>query len=259
MDTLHKKLKNGSALIVLIRLITFIILISLCLAFTYSPIRDRLSLKKNNAEYAKQLAILKVDVTTLEMEKLEIEQEKELLVGEVESVRKEINTLNDDIANNLDKYIELKNRYGYAIYYDSDKADFGLAELIYLNSVCEEYKVPIAMMLAIFEKESGFCSTAKNPSSTATGYGQLLNTTAQSVYEKFLGLGTYDIANHRTVACDKKLNILMATRLIKYNIDTYGSYWKAAERYYGSKSEANNYAYAKDIDKRMKNYGASLN
>lgn len=251
--------KSISALYKQIRFITFIFLINISFCFFYTPIRSRIETKKISDSYRITINELESEVSYLEKEKLEIEQEKEILTNEVNEMRQEARTINSDMETNLDTYIELRDKYSNTINYNNPNSDFGLNELVYLNDVCNEYNVPISIMLAIFEKESGFRSTAKNSSSTATGYGQLINTTAQSMYERFLKLGIYDISNHRTLACDKKLNILMATRLMKYNLDMYCTKWKAVERYYGSGDEAANYAYASDINSRMNKYGGSLN
>jgi hypothetical protein len=151
----------------------------------------------------------------------------------------------------------LRTKYSAALEF-SPKQDFGLNELLFLSNTCKEYNVPIEIMLAIYEKESGFYSLAKNTTSTATGYGQLIDSTAKSIYENFLKLGTYDKSRHRELCVDKQLNIKLSVRLMRYNIDSYGTYWKAVEQYYGNANKSLCYEYASDINKRMSKYGSSL-
>ncbi len=47
----------------------------------------------------------------------------------------------------------------------------------YLDSVCKQVNIPQNVMLALFRKESGFNSNAKNPNGTAHGFGQIIDST----------------------------------------------------------------------------------
>ena len=133
-----------------------------------------------------------------------------------------------------------------------------MKELLYLDSICQEYGISTAVMLAIYEKESTFYSLAKNPTSGATGYGQLIASTAKSIYERYLKEGTYDTFKHYQLASNKELNIRLSCRLMKYNLDSYGNYWTAVERYFGHRDAGKRYAYAADINNKMSKYGESL-
>ena len=62
---------------------------------------------------------------------------------------------------NLEELNFLKEKYSASLEF-SPKQDFGLKELLFLYETCNEYGVPIEIMLAIYEKESGFNSLAKN-------------------------------------------------------------------------------------------------
>ena len=250
-----------SGLYMISRLTVLVLTAIIMLSFLYSPIRDRIELKKLNSSYQMQVADLRIAVSNLEKEKLELEETKTILLNDISSYEQTLKTYNDTLVNNLNEILNLKEKYSYAITYSekNPKADFGLKELVFLNNLCKDYGIPIEVMLAIYEKESSFCSFAKNKTSTATGYGQLINSTAKSMYEKFLKLGTYDINNHRVLACDKELNMKLSCRLIKYNIDSYGTLRKAVERYYGHPDQSLCVSYANDISKKMKNYGSSLN
>lgn len=257
MEQQKLQLKRISALYVVSRMIIFFLVISILVTFFYSPVKDRLDLRKLNAKYSAEVAEINVELANKKKEVADLEVHSQELQAQIDIQSKTIKEFNDSLVANLDTLNSFKEKYSAALNFSSTQ-DFGLNELLFTYEVCKEYSVPIEIMLAIFEKESGFYSLAKNKTSTATGYGQLIDSTAKSIYEKFLNLGTYDMSRHRELCCDKELNIRLACRLMKYNIDSYKTNWKAVERYYGHSDQSLCYSYASDINKRMSKYGSSL-
>lgn len=253
----HKQLKHISVLYVASRLFITLFVVSILITFIHSPVKDRVKLRKLNEEYSVQLADLDVKLANKKKEVLELEIRSNELQTQIDSQTNSIAEFNDGLIDKLDTFIMLKTKYSAALEFSSTQ-DFTINELLFLYNTCNEYNVPIEIMLAIYEKESGFYSLAKNKTSTATGYGQLIDSTAKSIYENYLKLGYYDKSKHRELCVDKKLNIQLSVRLMKYNIDSYGTYWKAVERYYGHPNQSLCYEYAKDINKRMGKYGSSL-
>jgi hypothetical protein len=231
--------------------------ISIIITFFYSPIKDRLEFRKLNARYSTQIEYLNVDLANKKKEVADLEALIQDLELQVNDKHKLISEANSFLINNLDVLNTLKSKYSAALEF-SPTQDFGLNELLFLYNTCNEYNVPIEVMLAIYEKESRFYSLAKNKTSTATGYGQLIDSTAKSIYENFLKLGTYDISKHRELCCDKELNIKLSVRLMRYNIDSCGTIRKAVESYFGHSDMSLRYLYANDINKRMSKYGSSL-
>ena len=251
------QLKQISVLYVASRLFIVLCVVNILIAFFYSPVKDRLDLRKLNAKYSAEVAELNAETVNKKKEVADLDVQVIELQTQIDGQQKTIKEFNDNLVDNLDTLTTLKTKYSKALNF-SPNQDFGLVELLFLHNTCKEYNVPIEIMLAIYEKESGFYSLAKNKTSTATGYGQLIDSTAKSMYENFLKLGTYDMSRHRELCTDKELNIRLSVRLIKYNLDNYGSKWKAVERYYGHPDQSLCYAYAKDINKRMSKYGSSL-
>ena len=252
-----RQLKQISVLYVASRLFITIFVISILITFFYSPVKDRLDLRKLNATYSAELAELNIQLANKKKEVADLEVLNQELQTQIDDKNKSIIEFNDQLVDNLDLLNSLKTKYSAALNF-SPNQDFGLDELLFLYNTCKKYNVPIEIMLAIYEKESGFYSLAKNKTSTATGYGQLIDSTAKSIYENYLKLGYYDKSKHRELCVDKKLNIQLSVRLMKYNIDSYKSNWKAVERYYGHSDSSLCYNYASDIDKRMRKYGSSL-
>lgn len=253
----EKELKHISVLYVGSRLFVTLFVISILIAFFYSPVKDGLEFRKLNAMYSAEIEEMNVELANKKKEAADLEVLVQDLQTQVDDNSKSINESNLLLINNLDTLNLLKSKYSAALQY-SPKQDFGLTELLFLYETCNEFNVPIEIMLAIYEKESSFYSLAKNKSSTATGYGQLIESTAKSIYEKYLKLGTYNTSKHRELCSNKELNIKLSVRLMKYNIDSYGTNWKAVERYYGHSDQSLCYAYASDINKRMRKYGSSL-
>ena len=257
MEQQSLQFKHISVLYVTSRLFITLFVMGILIAFFYSPVKDRLDLRKLNAKYSAQVAELNVQVANKKKEVADLETLRQELQTQIDKQNESIIEFNNNLVNNLDLLNSLKTKYSMALEF-SPTQDFGLNELLFLYNTCNEYKVPIEIMLAIYEKESGFYSLAKNTTSTATGYGQLIDSTAKSIYEKFLNLGSYDISRHRELCIDKQLNIKLSVRLMKYNIDSYKSHWKAVERYYGHSDQSLCYTYAKDVSRRMSKYGSSL-
>lgn len=206
------------------------------------------SLKNEISELQKQKDALSDEISNLT-------EQIDLMEKEVGNSQKEIINTQNTIIENIDYIATLKTKYSYLFEYrkTNPSADFGINELIYLDKVCTEKNVPVPLMLALYEHESGFNSTAKNPSSTATGYGQLINTTARSMYNR-LSRGTYDISRHRVLASDKYLNIDLSVELMSYNLKSYGSITKALNAYYGHPDPNELARYSNDIENRMKKY-----
>jgi hypothetical protein len=214
------------------------------------------------------------EVAQLRAEIKMLEQQKEELLKvrkEVEDYINDSKTVNDRYAEDLEKlkkvelnqlkyYMSLYNRYKYALEYSDSNpnADFGFSDLVYLDILCDNYKVPTALMLAIFKVESSFNSQATNSTSTATGYGQLLNTTAKATYEKILSRGKYDISRHRILAKDKKLNMDMSVAYISRNIQKYRSARQACELYYGHPDQSERNRYISMINTELKRYNYTI-
>lgn len=202
-----------------------------------------------------QIAELQKQKDEMEKELSDLEEIKNNLIVESNNSQAAIIDAQNKIVANLERVTTLRNKYGYLFEYREThpNADFGINELMYLDDVCAEKGVPVPLMLALYEHESGFNSLAKNPSSTATGYGQLINTTARSMYNR-LSRGTYDISRHRVLATDKYLNIDLSVELMSYNLKSYGGVREALNAYYGHPDPNELARYSNDIMNRMTKY-----
>ena len=136
--------------------------------------------------------------------------------------------------------ISLETRYNSIFEWQKYCGDFGMEQLIFLNEQCVKYEIPVEIMLALICTESSFRSDARASTSSASGYCQIIRSTAQWIYEDKLGYGTYDIYNHEAIMTTNwRLNIEIACRLI------YCLYWNsdqswdiAIQKYYGGSEQA---------------------
>ena len=138
---------------------------------------------------------------------------------------------------------ELKIKYDTIFRWQSynNEADFGVEQLHKLNEYCEEFDVPMELMLAIISWESSFESTALSDESTAAGYCQIIRKTAKAMYEDELKLGEYDGLTHEyTMTNDWELNLRLGCALMRYHNDNnYGSWEFAIHDYHGGTAEQN--------------------
>lgn len=147
----------------------------------------------------------------------------------------------------------LEDKYSSVFEWQVYGGDFGIEQLYFLNEQCEKYEIPMEVMLSLICTESGFHSTAKAKTSSASGYCQIIKSTAQWVYENLLKYGTYDIDNHTEIMTTNwKLNIEISCRLM------YCLYWNnnqswdnAIRRYYGSTVESDNDTYLGIVNSHM--------
>ena len=129
---------------------------------------------------------------------------------------------------------ELYDKYSYAINYRGQRTDITYEQLQTVERVCEENDVDPDLLLGVILTESGGNEKAKNSSSTAMGYGQLLQGTAKRVYEKYMDK---DDTYKHDYALDGNLNIEMAAVYLGELIKTKGSVREALYSYRGLRDD----------------------
>lgn len=160
-----------------------------------------------------------IDNQTTEYEKLaevtaELDSQNKELVDQINSQSAELEKLEE-----LETRAELYNKYEYAITReDGTRTDITYDDIATLESLAEEKGMgedAVDLVMAIAMTESDGIEDAKNPESTATGFGGLLKDTAKYIYETELGSpeGTY---NHSIMAKDGTLNLKMSLCLVDF-------------------------------------------
>ena len=113
---------------------------------------------------------------------------------------------------------------------------------------CKNNGAPLPIMLAIYEKESHFNPAAFNPSSHATGLGQILPSTARGVCSRS---GEHYLPSKLK---DPEYNIKLTTYYLMNDVYRWRKNWSVALYTYSGGSKE----YAKDVLERSKYYEKML-
>jgi hypothetical protein len=130
--------------------------------------------------------------------------------------------------------------------------DFGIEQLYFLKDQCDKYDIPMEIMLSLICTESSFRSDAKAKTTSASGYCQIIKSTAEWIYEDKLRYGEYDVNNHVTIMTTNwKLNIEISCRLMHCLYHSNGKSWETAVKYYFSKTDSGNITYLNTVNAHM--------
>lgn len=150
---------------------------------------------------------------------------------------------------------ELFDKYEYAIMRtNGTRTDITYDQLINLEQVAEEKDIDVDLVLSISMVESEGTEKVCNSSSTARGYGQILNTTGKFIYEKIMNKGTY---NH-DYALNGYTNFEMMVNYLRYLENTNGSNLYATIRNYRGEGGSVLSSYIRKIDNYLENCGKSI-
>lgn len=137
---------------------------------------------------------------------VELDEENVSLVESNEKYYKELTALRERA--------ELYDEYEYALVYNGERTDITFDQLKTGIDICNEANISPHLLFAFIMTESHGIESAKNPNSTATGYGQILNGTAKFVYEDLMNNGEGTFTN--ALSKDGDINIEMTARYIAY-------------------------------------------
>lgn len=143
---------------------------------------------------------------------------------EMDNSNKELRKLVDQANEELEVYQvreELFDQYEWAMTYGGKKTTLTYEQIISLQEYCNERGYApdmVDLVLAVAMKES-HCNEKAYNSSTATGYCQLLDSTAKFVYTKLQGNDKYT----HEVALDGETNLKMAADYLAYLYKYHGN------------------------------------
>lgn len=159
----------------------------------------------------------------------------------------------DDISNDDIEKEELVEKYRSVFAWQIYGGDFRKEQLFFLKEQCDKYGIPMELMLSLICTESSFRSDAKAETSTASGYCQIIKSTAEWIYEDKLHYGEYDVENHREIMTTNwKLNIEISCRLISCLYYNNAQSWTdAIKKYYGSTNDVDNIIYLNKVNHNM--------
>lgn len=176
------------------------------------------SIKNDSDSYQNQITNLELKNADLQNDLVAMTQ----ISKELDDQNKELvdlyNQNNQDIKILLARK-ELYDKYSYAIINseNGERTDITYNDIATLESLAQQKgmgKDAVDFILAVCMTESRGNTNAKNPSSTASGLGQLLYTTAKFVYEDLMGNGKNTYKS--SYAFDHSINIKMSLYYIDY-------------------------------------------
>lgn len=170
--------------------------------------------------------------------------------NEINSQLKEAISANKSMKKEIKVYKEreeLYNKYEYVIYDDSgNRTDITYDEIKYAEDLMNEKGYDPDLLFGIVMVESSATRNAKNSSSTATGYGQILAGTGKFVYEDLMNAGAYS----HSYALDGKKNLNMTVTYLDYLIQNKDSLFSAVRQYCG-RDVSGTYSYINRINSAL--------
>ena len=189
---------------------------------------DNLSLRNEVANLNQTIAEMDGSVQTLESVNSTNESTIKRLNANISKLKGVVDELDESNATlvkeneKLDKLVakfetreELFDKYEYAIYNkQGNRTDLTYKQIKTGEQLMKDKGMDPDLLFGLVMTESAGTEKAKNSTSTARGYGQLLRGTAKSMYENVLGngRGTY---NH-DMAFDGDTNILLTATYLGY-------------------------------------------
>lgn len=162
-------------------------------------------------DYQNQLVDLETQLQAMTEISQELDNQNKQLV--------DLYNKNNQELRDLEKRQELYDKYQYAIINSEDgqRTDISYDDIVTLENLAAQKgmgKDAVDFLLAICMTESRGKANAKNSSSTASGLGQLLQSTAKMTYETLMGNGRGSY--QQQYAFDHTTNLKMALYYIDY-------------------------------------------
>lgn len=165
----------------------------------------------------------------------EITQLNESHQEKVKALNEQITQLKDDIDRVKIEYESYKNnteyeakasfatltKYWYVFRYASPDCGLTPGMIVYADELCQEKDINPDYVWSIIYMESRYNTDATTSLSSARGLGQLLKSTAKSIYENYMGngSGTYD----HSMAYDGYTNLNIMINYLEYLKINYGN------------------------------------
>lgn len=161
--------------------------------------------------------------------------------------------LSDDVQIEGEATFSTLAKYSYVLEDANPNCGLTVGMIQLADNLCKEKDVNPDIIWTIIKVESGYCTDAQNPTSTARGLGQILSSSGKMIYEKLMGNGTGTYTHE--MAFNGYTNLEMMITYIAYLKDTYGNLQTMINSYSGDQSGS---YYAK-FAKYMQEFGHNLN
>ena len=165
-------------------------------------------------------------------------------IDTIAQIRKELDTFRNRS--------ELYDKYEYVMFYDGKRTDMTYNLVAYGEDIMKKENIDPNLLFGLIMVESRAVEKAQNPTSSARGFCQLIDSTAKSLYERVLKKGSY---NHE-LAFNGYINLELGAKLIAGNMERYsGNTYTTIQLYRGIKDVRSYYA---AVDKFVSRGGTSL-
>ncbi len=165
-------------------------------------------------------------------------------ISTISRIRKELDTFRNRA--------ELYDKYEYVIFYDGKRTDMKYSMVAYGENIMKKENIDPNMLFGLVMVESRGKEKAQNPTSSARGFCQLIDTTAKSLYEKVLNKGSY----RHDYAFNGYINLELGAKLIAGNMEEYrGNTYTTIQLYRGIEDVRSYYT---AVDKFVSRGGTSL-
>lgn len=181
---------------------------------------------------------LQKEVDSYKQELSQIDDNYASQISDLQAIISEKDTRYEDtiesFSNEESVKLELVQKYSYLVQKVDPSGGFTLGMIYYTDEICKELDINPHMIFAIFDIESDYDVNAKSSRSSAQGLGQILSSTAKSIYEGYMGnpSGSYT----HDMSLDGYTNIEIVANYIKYLKDHYSSVKVMINGYSGDQS-----------------------
>lgn len=205
--------------------------------------------------YGSKISALNQEITEIndahEQALLEFQASLAAAKEETANVQAQYDTYVTDMETKNDATFAVLQKYWYVFKEANAAGGLSIEMIQYADRLCKEKDVNPHMVWAIIDVESDYNTQAKSSKSSATGLGQLLASTAKSIYENYMGngSGSYD----RSMARNGYTNLNIMINYLAYLKANYNDASRMIAGYSGDISGTYYGWYAKE----MNQYGHS--
>lgn len=185
-------------------------------------------------EYSELLDYHKETVASYEARLLSANESIEAAKEETATVQKEYDKLVADMTQEDEAQFNVISKYWYVLRDAEPDCGLTLGMMTYADALCKQKDINPDIIWTILDIESDFQPDAQNSKSSARGLGQLLASTAKSIYEGYMGNGKGSYSHN--MAYNGYTNLEIVINYIAYLKENYGDIRVMINGYSGDQS-----------------------
>ena len=258
--------KEKRSFIIKVTLVISIVILLILLPLSYMVVQYMFNLRLSHIEDLVKMTeqINKKDNQISELIKyIDLDKDtaiKELsdVVSELEEELIEVSDTNKSLVDELKVFREreeLYDKYEYCIFDETgERTELTYSQIKLGEELMEENGYDPNLLLGTIMVESRGNPDAYNESSGAAGYGQLMNTTAEYLWEDVMGLSDYN----PQIRYDGDANIYMMAEYYNYLYKNGYDTFRVVKQYSGNLYDYGAYEYLSKINSYTKQCGVTI-